>query len=141
MKKIPNWEIAFDEFLEKHINTPFQWGKWDCIIFTNEFVKAITKESVLPKSWTWKNEMEALKKIDKYGKGKGLVAGIENAIKKTTGIKEVKPAFIRKGDFGVYKEQSELCCMFDGLNALGVDKDGIVVKDNINVLKAWRIDG
>ena len=31
--------------------------------------------------------------------------------------------------------------MFDGMNALGIDKDGIVVKDNVNVLKAWRIDG
>ena len=82
-----------------------------------------------------------MKSIFKYGKGKGLASAIDNAVKKTTGIKHIESAYITKGDFGVYKEESELACVFDGFNALGVDDEGLVVKQNVNVVKAWRIDG
>ena len=82
-----------------------------------------------------------MKSIFKYGKGKGLAEAINNAVKKTTGIKNIEAEYITKGDFGVYKEESELACVFDGFNALGVDDDGLVVKQNVDVIRAWRIDG
>lgn len=141
MKKLPDWEIAFDEYIIKNRTKPFVWGKWDCIHFTNGFIKVMTKESLLPKNWKWKDEDSAIKKIKEYGKGKGLANAIANAIKKTTGIIEVNPNFIQKGDFGVYKEESELSCVFDGMNALGVNDEGMVVKNNVEVVKAWRING
>jgi len=140
MRKLPDWEIEFDAFLNRNLYTPFEWGKWDCITFSNKFVIAMTEESLLPNTWKWTNEKEAMQSIFKYGKGKGLVPAIENAIKLNTGIEEIKPNYIQKGDFGVYKEENELCFMSDGINALGVDDDGIVVKHNVDVVKAWRID-
>ena len=81
MKKKPDWESIFDDFLAKNINIPFEWGKWDCVTFANEFVKQMTGESVLPKEWKWKTEEQAMKSIIKYGKGKGLAAGIVEADK------------------------------------------------------------
>ena len=140
MKRIPNWELAFDKFIIKTKSRPFVWGEWDCIHFTNGFIKIMTKESLLPKNWKWKDQENAMMKITEYGKGKGLANAIANAIKKTTGIKEVNPNYIQKGDFGVYKEESELSCVFDGMNALGVNDEGMVVKSDINIIKAWRID-
>ena len=141
MKKKPDWESIFDDFLAKNINRPFEWGKWDCVTFANEFVKQMTGESVLPKEWKWKTEEQAMKSIIKYGKGKGLAAGIVEAVKRIDAIKELKPAFITKGDFGVYKEESELCCIFDNYNAIGVNDQGIVVKKDVNIVKAWRVNG
>ena len=141
MKKIPNWELEFDALLNRKLFTPFQWGSWDCVHFTNAFIKAMTEESLLPVDWIWKNEEEAMKSIFRYGKGKGLASAIESAVSKTSGIVKIDNPYITKGDFGVYKEESELACVFDGFNALGVNDQGVVVKENVNVVQAWRING
>ena len=141
MKKLPDWEIEFDTFLSRKLKTSFSWGEWDCVMFTNGFIKAMTQEDLLPKEWKWKTEEEAMQCILKYGKGKGLASAIQNAIDKTSGIEEIDKQYIRKGDFGVYKEESQLACVFDGYYALGVDDDGIVVKSDVDVVRAWRIHG
>tara|TARA_Y100001972_G_C7631295_1_gene316892 strand:+ start:691 stop:1116 length:426 start_codon:yes stop_codon:yes gene_type:complete len=141
MKKKPDWEIIFDAYLNRNLKRPFEWGKWDCVMLTNGFIQQISGDSLLPESWSWKNEQEAMQSIMKYGKGKGLVAGIDNAVEKQTGISEVNPQYITKGDFGVYKEESELCCIFDNYYALGANDQGIVLKKDVDIVKAWRIDG
>jgi hypothetical protein len=139
MKKVADWEIEFDAFLSRKLKTPFAWGEWDCVMFTNGFIKAMTKEDLLPKQWKWKTEKEAMQCILKYGKGKGLAHAIQNAVNKTKGIKEIDKSYVTKGDFGVYREESELACVFDGYHALGVNDDGVVVKNNVDIVKAWRI--
>ena len=141
MKKVPDWEIEFDTFLNRKLKTPFAWGEWDCVMFTNGFIKAMTKKDLLPKQWKWKTEEEAMQSILKYGKGKGLACAIQNAIDKTSGIEEIDKQYIRKGDFGVYKEESELAFVYDGYHALGVDDEGMVVKSDVDVVRAWRIHG
>ena len=133
--------MIFDAYLNRNLHKPFAWGTWDCVTFANEFVKQMTGQSVLPTTWKWKNEQEAMQCIIRYGKGKGLAEGIVNAVKKITGVKEINPEYVTKGDFGVYKEESELCCIFDNYNAIGVNDEGIVIKKNVNIIKAWRIDG
>ena len=72
MKKKPDWEMIFDAYLNRNLKKPFVWGTWDCVTFANEFVKQMTGQSVLPSTWKWKNEQEAMQCIIKYGKGKGL---------------------------------------------------------------------
>lgn len=141
MKKIPDWEIAFDAYLNRNMYKPFVWGKWDCVLFMCGFIKTMTKKDLKPKHWTWNTEEEAMQAILKYGKGKGLTEGIANAVSKVDGIEEIDQKFISKGDFGVYKEDNELACVFDNYNALGVNDEGIVVKTDVNVIKAWRISG
>ena len=141
MKKVPDWEIEFDTFLNRKLKTPFAWGEWDCVMFTNGFIKAMTEKDLLPKQWKWKTEEEAMQSILKYGKGKGLACAIQNAIDKTSGIEEIDKQYIRKGDFGVYKEESELAFVFDGYCAINPDDDGIVAKSDVEIIKAWRING
>jgi len=141
MKKLPNWEIEFDTFQNRKLNTPFKWGSWDCVMFTNAFIKVMTKEDLLPKEWNWRSEKEAMQSIFKYGKGKGLANAIQNAVDRTEGIQEIDKIYITKGDFGVYKEESELAFIFDGYCAMNPDDDGIVAKSNVDIVKAWRIDG
>ena len=96
MKKIPNWEISFDAYINRNINTPFEWGKWDCVMFTNGFIKTMTKKDLLPNTWKWETEEQAMQSIFKYGKGKGLAAAIDNAIKKTTGMSLTKNNILKK---------------------------------------------
>jgi len=138
MKKIVDWEIKFNAFIEKNKNKPFKWGSWDCCKFSNALIKKITNEDLIPKSLKWTDEKSAMKAIKTYNKT--LLKSIEKACK-SKGVKEIGKAYMTKGDLVVYKEESELVGISDGMNVLTPTDDGIGVKNNVNILKVWRIDG
>ena len=138
MQKVLDWEIAFDSFIEKNKNKPFEWGTWDCCLFSNALIKNITGEDLIPKTLKWKDEKSAIKSIKKYGGT--LLKSIERACKAKK-IKEIPNAYMTKGDLVVYKEESELVGISDGMNILTPTDDCIGVKNNVDILKVWRIDG
>lgn len=141
MKKKANWEIEFDTLVNRNLFRPFEWGKWDCVHLTNTFIKAMTDEDLLPKEWSWKTKEEAMQNIFKHGKGKGLTEAIQNAILLKEGIEPIEKQYMSKGDFGVHKEETELAFVFDGYNTLGVDANGLVIDNDVDILKVWRIHG
>ena len=138
MKKILDWEISFDTFIQENKNKPFIWGSWDCCKFSNALIKHITGEDLIPKSLTWKDKESAMKAIKKYGGT--LLKSIEKACKSKK-IKDIPNAYMTKGDLVVYKEESELVGISDGMNILTPTDDCIGVKNNVDILKVWRIDG
>jgi hypothetical protein len=138
MRKVINWEISFDTFIQENKNKPFIWGSWDCCKFSNALIKQITGEDLIPKSLTWKDEESAMKAIKKYGGT--LLKSIEKACKSKK-VKEIPNAYMTKGDLVVYKEESELVGISDGMNILTPTDDCIGVKNNVDILKVWRIDG
>ncbi len=138
MKKVIDWEIKFNHFINKYKNKPFAWGTWDCCKFSNALIKEITEEDLIPKSLKWKDEKTAMASIAKYG------GDLLNSIKKACMIKKVNqinPAFMSKGDLVVYKEESQLVGICDGMYILTPTDDCIGVKTNVDVLGVWRIDG
>ena len=144
MKKILDWEILFHEYLYEIRNKPFEWGKWDCCIASNEILKKITGENLLPKSWkNWKTEEEAFKAIDKLSKGKGLAVAIENAMKKKKGWSSIKPNFVTKGDLVVFKnidgDGTSVCAVHDGFGVIGISDEGLEIKQNVEITHAWRL--
>lgn len=138
MKKIIDWEIKFNKFIEKNKNKPFKWGSWDCCKFSNAVIKEITGEDLIPKTLKWNDEASAIKAIKTYNKT--LLKSIKKACKAKS-VKEIEKAFVSKGDLVVYKEETELVGISDGFNVLTPTDDGIGVKNNINVLKVWHING
>lgn len=138
MKKVVDWEIKFNNFIDKNKNKPFKWGTWDCCKFSNAVIKEITGEDLIPKTLKWKDEASAMKAIKTYNKT--LLKSIEKACN-AKGVKEIEKVFVSKGDLIVYKEESELVGISDGYNVLTPTDDGIGVKNNVNVLKVWHIDG
>ena len=138
MKKIVDWEIKFNAFIKKNKNKPFKWGSWDCCKFSNALIKEITGEDLIPKTLKWNDENSAMKAIKTYNKT--LLKSIEKACK-AKDVKEIEKAFVSKGDLVVYKEETELVGISDGLSVLTPTDDCIGVKNNVNILKVWRIDG
>lgn len=138
MKKITNWEIFFDTFVHENRNKSFAWGTWDCCKFSNALIKTITGDDLIPKILKWKDEKSAMKSIKKYGGT--LLQSIEKACKEK-GVNYIDKAYMTKGDLVVYKEESELVGICDGTNILTPTDDCIGVKNNLNILKVWRIDG
>ena len=138
MRKIVDWEIAFDSFININKNKPFKWGTWDCCLFSNALIKDITGEDLIPKTLKWKDEESAMKSIKKYGGT--LLQSIEKACKSKK-LTEINKNYMTKGDLVVYKEVSELVGISDGMNILTPTDDCIGVKSNVDILKVWRING
>ncbi len=138
MKKVVDWEIKFNSFIDKNKNKAFKWGTWDCCKFSNSVIKEITGVDLIPKTLKWNDEDSAMKAIKTYNKT--LLKSIEKACK-AKGVNEIEKTFVSKGDLIVYKEETELVGISDGFNVLTPTDDGIGVKNNVNVLKVWHIDG
>ena len=138
MKKKEDWIDIFFEFVRENKDKPFVWGKWDCCIFANACIKAMTGQNLIPSTLKWKNEETAMKAIKDYGK---TLNGAVTKACKAKKLQEVKPAFITTGDLVVFKEKSELVGISDGFNILAPSEDGIQFKPHDLIIKGWRIDG
>ena len=137
MKKLPNWEPMFHDFV-KNNNFPFQWGQNDCCKFSNALIKQITGEDLIPKKLKWNDEESAMKAIASYGGD--LETSIEKACN-AKGVGEIDKAFMTCGDLVVYEQNgSSLVGMCNGFGILTPTDDGINVVDNSLALRVWRFD-
>ena len=137
MKKLPNWQSMFDEFVEKN-NLPFEWGKNDCCKFSNALIKHITGEDLIPKKLKWKDEASAMKAIASYGGD--LETSIEKACN-AKGVGEIDKAFMTCGDLVLYKQaDSFLVGMCNGFGILTPTDDEINVVANELAHRVWRFD-
>ena len=141
MKKLPDWQIEFDAFLDKHKNTPFKWGEWDCCKFSNALIKVMTGKDLIPKTLTWHDETSAMKAIKDYGKT------LELSIEKVcvdNGLEEIDKVYMTCGDLVVYKQEggeSELVGICNGFGILTPQDQSINVEPNSSAIRAWRING
>jgi len=131
-----DWQILFDEFIVCNRFKPFKWGSWDCCKFSNECIKAITGEDLIPINLKWKDEKSAMKAIQEYG---GTISkSIAKACKKK-GAYQVPNSYMQKGDLVVYKEENELVGISDGFKVLTPSDDMVVAKKNVDIISVWRI--
>lgn len=42
MKRLPDWQLRFDDLIQRRWYQPFRWGAQDCAIFAADSVMAIT---------------------------------------------------------------------------------------------------
>jgi len=137
MKKLPNWEPMFHDFV-KNNNFPFEWGKNDCCKFSNALIKQITGEDLIPKKLKWKDEESAMKAIKSYG------GDLEKSIEKACNAKsvgEIDKAFMTCGDLVIYEQNgSSLVGMCNGFGILTPTDDGIGVVNSELAYRVWRFD-
>jgi hypothetical protein len=137
MKKLPNWEPMFHDFV-KNNNFPFEWGKNDCCKFSNALIKQITGEDLIPKKLKWKDEESAMKAIKSYG------GDLETSIEKACNAKsvgEIDKAFMTCGDLVIYEQNgSSLVGMCNGFGILTPTDNGIAVLDCDLAYRVWRFD-
>lgn len=136
MKKKIDWQIHFNKFIEKNFDKPFVWGKWDCCLFSNACIKAITGESLIPKELVWKDKESALQAITDYGTT--LQKSIAKASEKKN-LKKVNLNLLQKGDLVVIENNGQVCGIYDGSKTLGPNDEGIAAISGSKILEAWRI--
>tara|TARA_B100000427_G_scaffold329803_1_gene347897 strand:- start:6972 stop:7385 length:414 start_codon:yes stop_codon:yes gene_type:complete len=136
MKKKDDWATTFHVFLEENKDRPFQWGKWDCCLFANAGIKAMTGEDLIPKSLKWKDEKTALVAINKYG------GDLQKSIAKACKAKKVPTIdkmFATTGDLVVFKEDNPLVGLHTGYGVVAPGEEGTTYKD-VEILEVYRIN-
>ena len=136
MKKKQDWQILLNDFIEQNKDKDFAWGSWDCCIFSNAAIKAMTGKNVIPKTLKWKDEESAKVAIKDYGKD--LKGALTKACKKA-GLEEIGTAYMTAGDLILYKEETTLAGIHDGFNIISPTDGGLSVKSPELAVKAWRV--
>jgi hypothetical protein len=137
MKKKTDWQQKFDMFVLEHFDKPFVWGKWDCCIFSDSCIKAMTGQSLIPKQLLWNDKDSALETIRDYGDT--LANSIKKACKRKK-LENINQAFLQKGDLVIIQQESQVCGMFDGAKTIGPSEYGISAISGNNIIEGWRIN-
>ena len=145
MKRIPDWETRFADFIHSRLRTPFRWGGQDCALFACDGVEAITGDD-LAAEWrgNYSDAKSALAAMKNYAGG-----GIEElAEKKATehGLAEVHLNLAGRGDLVLIRQDAEEenrlalgIISLDGRRAACAGGDGVHFVDREAWVKAWKI--
>ena len=136
MKKKADWEIQFNNFVHNNFDKPFVWGKWDCCLFSNACIKAMTGESLIPKQLHWVDKESALDTIRDYGNT--LVNSIRKACKQKN-LKKIHASFLQKDDLVIIQQETQVCGIYDGSKTIGPSGDGISAISGNKIIEGWRI--
>jgi len=137
IKKRPDWQNEFQEFVEFFRWKPFEWGEWDCCKFADAAIFSFTGEHVIPKTLTWTDEDSAKTAIKDYGKT--LLGSLSKACK-LHGLASIPTAMMTTGDLILFKsQQGVMVGISDGYGILAPSDDGITVHLSESAMKAWRV--
>tara|TARA_R100000773_G_scaffold37674_1_gene32742 strand:+ start:226 stop:642 length:417 start_codon:yes stop_codon:yes gene_type:complete len=138
MKKKQDWQLHFNEFVEKNMYKKFEWGKWDCCIFSDACIKAITGNSLIPKELHWVDKETALMAITSYGNT--LKNSIRLAcIKKN--LTKINSNYLQKGDLVIIQGDGDaICGIYDGSKTIGPSETGLCAISGNKVIEGWRVN-
>lgn len=98
----------------------------------------MTGQSLIPKELKWKDEKTAKESIKSYG---GTLGKSLDKAARFGKLKKIQPNFLQAGDLVIWKEESEMCGIYNGNAILCPSEDGLEVKATDLALRGWRIDG
>ena len=136
IKRLNDWSIRLDRFIDTHRNRPFVWGENDCCLFAMNCVKQITGEDLAAPFRGYKDQREALKLLKRCG----WVSGIAEAVAEKYEIPEIPALSASRGDV----------CLFDigRGDTLGIRAGewiyapgycGLIAFPMLQAIRSWRI--
>ena len=137
MKK-QGWEKILSDYIESHLNTPFRWGKSDCVLFACHGANKILEKNLSPiiKSYGAYNSRNAGEIIKESG---GSICNIfDKHFKRHDNILMAK-----RGDIVVIMyEGQEAAGIIDltGRNVACKGKKGVSFQPLKEVIAAWDIE-
>lgn len=131
LQRVPHWPDVLDSFVEANRARRFEYGTWDCCIFSIEAVKALTGATLWRVTWT--NEAEALQAIADAG---GLVQALSSAL----GRPSQNWAEARRGDLVLVDQQPvavPMLCL--GATLCGPSPERMEFKPLHDARLVWRV--
>lgn len=138
-----SWEADLHKWFHENKDTPFEWGKWDCALFADSCVQMMTGDSLIPESFKWSNEQEAIKVIKENG---GSLRRIVHRLSQREGLAVVPPAFITAGDICILKlkvdgRMQQIAGISDGYKILSPSDTGFAFSNNSDAQIGYRLNG
>ena len=127
-----NWLLP--DYILSHLNTPFAWGKHDCVLFAANWVRLATGADPLAGIEPWSNAMQAAAAIKQAG---GLVAAMDKRFAR------INPHSAQDGDLALFASRiphpASCICIFSGAHIIGPGDHGSVRNSRMLAEAAWRI--
>lgn len=117
--------MNLSEYIQTHINKPFEWNSHDCCTFVGGWVEIKTGRDYLIEHRPWRTAIEAHKKLRDLG---GLFFLLSNYFDR------VHPNMAQDGDLTIYQDGVHI---FSGRHIVSVGKDGLVFTDRTVAKEAW----
>lgn len=86
IKRHQDWQSRLNKFILKRVDTPFRFGRHDCVMTCAMAINIMTGENLLKELGRYKNKEEAIKMLRKFG---GLDGICEMAINLFDNFNEV----------------------------------------------------
>lgn len=119
--------MSLQRYLASRLETPFEWGAHDCVLFAAGWVRLSTGLDPLTGIPKWTTAIEAARSIELCG---GLVAAIDERFKR------INPKLARDGDLALFKNS---VCLFSGPHIVGPAKQGLQFIRRSEAEMAWEV--
>jgi len=116
--------MTLHDYIIHHLQTPFEWGKNDCVLFVGRWAEMHTGKEYLPKT-LWKTEIGAQRKLKQMG---GLEAVFDARFRR------IEPNYAKDGDIGLV---DGVACLFSGSHVVGLGMQGMIHVSRRRAQHAW----
>jgi len=134
MKRIECWTHILDDFMAA-ANRPFEWGAWDCGLFSADCIQAMTGVDIAAEFRGRYSTAKGARKVMR-----GSIGEMMDRVSQTYGMPEIDPLLAQRGDM----------CMVDSPlgDALGIcvgskvactGPDGLAFVPVSSAIRAWKV--
>lgn len=130
MVRLEGWEMRISQYIKENENTPFEWGKNDCVLFIGKAVEIITGANYYSQfNYSTKEEAEKIIKENN---------GIQGLLTKYIGKPHNNYKFACRGDIVLMRLPDITCGVVDdsGMKIACLSEKGLV---RLPLNKAWRV--
>jgi len=113
-------------YIEQHLQTPFEWGRHDCVLFAARWVQIATGVDHLAGVPPWHGEREALRMLRECG---GLEALLDARFAR------VHPNMAHDGALAIYENS---VCIVTGAHIVGPGLSGLTFNPRTLATCAWQ---
>jgi hypothetical protein len=118
--------MKLHDYLAKHLQTPFEWGKHDCVLFANGWAVAATGIDYLAGYPTWSSEREARRLLVSMG-------GLEALLDKH--FTRINPNLAPDGALALCDSGLRLV---SGAHIVGPGETGLIYRNRTDATCAWH---
>ncbi|WP_442322110.1 DUF6950 family protein [Cernens ardua] len=129
----PTWAADLHTYLSSHLDTPFQWGTFDCCIFAAGICMSICGvDPMKPYYGRYSTEYEAKRLILKEP---GSLEAVWDAC-----FTRINPLNAQRGDIVAFRGPQGLSMGVVWANSIFATSDSGITRINVTPVMAWRVE-
>lgn len=118
--------MTLPDYITSSLSRKFEWGSFDCILFTIGWLEHATGRDYLSQYKPWASAKEAIRKVEEAGGLEGLF---------DAELQRIEPNMAVDGDIALIDRTAFL---FSGPHIVSVGESGLVFLDRMDAKCAWH---